>query len=58
MAAADVLNEIVTADPIPHQGPRVAAAIGTLRLAGESDLIEDFEERIRKLEAQSNAENQ
>jgi DNA-binding transcriptional MerR regulator len=54
--AADVLGKIFTGRPMPYQAAKVSAAIGTLRLAQEADLIEDLEERIRRLEAQTKSD--
>ena len=51
--AADVLDKIFSGRPMPYQAARVAAAATTLRLAGEFDIIEDLELRIRKLEEQT-----
>lgn len=52
--AADTLEKIFSGKAKPYQGPKVAAAIGTLRLAQEADVIEDLEERVRRLETQRN----
>ena len=51
--AADVLDKIFSGKPKPYQGPKVSAALGTLRLASEADIVEDLETRIAKLEAQT-----
>jgi hypothetical protein len=53
--AAVVLAEICAAEPTPHQGARVTAALGTIRLALDAFALENLEERIRKLEEQSDA---
>lgn len=52
--AAQTLEEIFESRPVPHQGARVGAAVHTLRLAMDAFVLENLEERIRKLEGQSN----
>jgi hypothetical protein len=50
-------RKIFTGEPIAHQGARVSAAIGTLQLALSAYALEEFEERIFKLENQSRDED-
>lgn len=52
--AAKVLAEIFDAEPEAHQGGRVTAALGTIRLALDAFELESLEERLRKLESQQN----
>jgi hypothetical protein len=51
--AATVLAEVFEGEPTPHQGGRVTAALGTLRLAMDAFELESLEERLRRLEDQS-----
>lgn len=53
--AACALERIFSSKPRAFQGARVSAAIGTLRLAIEADVVEDLEARIRRLEGQSDS---
>lgn len=50
--AAEVLQEIFEAGPTPHQGGRVTAAVATIRLSLDAFVLENLDERIRKLEEQ------
>jgi len=50
--AAEVLEEIFEGEPVPHQGSRVSAAVSTLRLSLDAFVLENLDERIRKLEGQ------
>jgi len=52
LKATEVLSQIATRRGVPYQGPRVSAAIGIVRLALESDVIDDLETRVRRLETQ------
>jgi hypothetical protein len=51
--AALTLTKIFSGKPTPNQASRVSAAIGSLRLALDSFVLEDLDERLRKLEQQT-----
>ncbi len=51
--AADVLAKIFSSKPKPNQSANVSAAIGTLRLSLDAFALENLEERLRRLETQS-----
>jgi hypothetical protein len=50
--AALTLTKIFTGKPTENQSSRVSAAKATLRLALDSFVLEDLEERVRRLEEQ------
>jgi hypothetical protein len=52
--AVEVLRKIFNDSKAPHSA-RVTAAIQTVRLAREGFFLESLEERIRRLEEQTNA---
>jgi hypothetical protein len=51
--AAEVLGTIFSGKGKANQASRVSAAIGTLRLALDSYVLEDLDERLRRLEKQT-----
>jgi hypothetical protein len=51
--AAETLAKIFSGKAKPNQSANVSAAIGTLRLAIDSFVLEDLDERLRKLEGQN-----
>jgi hypothetical protein len=51
--AALTLTQIFTGKPTENQSARVSAARATLRLALDSFVLEDLEERLRRLEKQT-----
>lgn len=51
--AAKVLGDVFSGKPVAHQGARVAACSATIRLALDAFALENLENRIRKLEQQS-----
>jgi AcrR family transcriptional regulator len=53
LKASETLHKIVTSKGKPYQGPIVSAAVATIRLGLDSHIVEDLEERILKLEAQT-----
>jgi transposase len=53
--AVEILSEVAEEKSAPHQGPRERAASAILKLGLDAFSLENLEERIRRLEAQSNA---
>jgi hypothetical protein len=53
--AAETLAKIFTGKPKPNQSANVSAAATTLRLALDAFVLEDLDERLRKLENRNDA---